>query len=273
VLITGCSSGIGRATALACVRAGLTTFATARRPESLADLEAAGCSILELDVTSEDSALRAVRAVQAKHGAVGALINNAGHGGGGPVEETPLELMRELFETNVFGLIRMCQLVLPGMRAQRSGVIVNLGSAAGLVTPPTAATYSMTKYALEAFSDALRFEVRPLGVRVVLVEPGAVRTNFMANGDAYKSRLVPVGPYETLKLSVDRMAARAHGEGARAISSPEDVAHAIVQAVTSARPKTRYKVGSQAVVAPFVRRLVGDRLWDGFMYRVAPFSE
>lgn len=129
VLVTGCSSGIGRASALALVRAGFPVWASARKAGSLGELEQAGCRVLELDVTDEQSRVAAVRRVEAEHGAVGVLVNNAGHGGGGPVEEVPLSLVREVFDTNVFGLVGMCQLVLPGMRARRSGMIVNLGAA------------------------------------------------------------------------------------------------------------------------------------------------
>ena len=186
VLVTGCSSGIGRASALALVRAGFPVWASARKAGSLGELEQAGCRVLELDVTDEQSRVAAVRRVEAEHGAVGVLVNNAGHGGGGPVEEVPLSLVREVFATNVFGLVGMCQLVLPGMRTRRNGMIVNLGSAAGLVTPPTGCPYAMTKYAVESLCDALRPEVAPFGVRVVLIEPGAVRTRFLANSELHK---------------------------------------------------------------------------------------
>lgn len=270
VLVTGCSSGIGRATALALVRAGLPTWATARRPETLAELEEAGCRVLSLDVTDEQSRTAAVKAVEAAHGAVGALVNNAGHGGGAPVEEVPLDTVRAVFETNVFGLIRMCQLVLPAMRAQRHGTIVNLGSAAGLVTPPTGCPYAMSKYALEALADTLRAEVAAFGVRAVLVEPGAVRTQFMSNS-ARHSPTVDDGPYAGYKASIDRMVERAHREGARSVATADDVAKVIVKAITARRPKTRYKVGAQARVAPVARRLLGDRGWDAVMRRLVPF--
>ena len=180
--------------------------------------------MLELDVTDEQSRVAAVRRVEAEHGAVGVLVNNAGHGGGGPVEEVPLSLVREVFETNVFGLVRMCQLVLPGMRARRSGMIVNLGSAAGLVTPPTGCPYAMTKYAVESLCDALRPEVAPFGVRVVLIEPGAVRTRFLANSELHKPGGDGNGPYAAYKANVDKMTARAHRDGARAVLDPDDVA-------------------------------------------------
>jgi NAD(P)-dependent dehydrogenase (short-subunit alcohol dehydrogenase family) len=271
VLVTGCSSGIGRASALALVRAGFPVWASARKAGSLEELERAGCRVLELDVTDEQSRVAAVRRVEAEHGAVGVLVNNAGHGGGGPVEEVPLSMVREVFDTNVFGLVGMCQLVLPGMRARRGGMIVNLGSAAGLVTPPTGCPYAMTKYAVESLCDALRPEVAPFGVRVVLIEPGAVRTRFLANSELHKPGGDGGGPYAAYKASVDKMTVRAHHDGARAVLDPDDVARVIVRAVTARHPKARYKVGSQARLAPVARRVLGDRGWDAFMRRMVPF--
>jgi NAD(P)-dependent dehydrogenase (short-subunit alcohol dehydrogenase family) len=269
VLITGCSSGIGRAIALAALRAGLPTWATARRPEILADLAAAGCRILRLDVTDEESRVEAVRTVEEVHGAVGALVNNAGYSQIGPVEELPLAEVRRQFETNVFGLMRMCQLVLPGMRARHQGTIVNLGSAAGLVVPPASAAYSMTKYALEALCDALRLEVGHLGVRVVLIEPGAVRSDFMATGWATMPASGAEGePYATYKANLAAMVERTHRPGARGILDADVVARTVVKAITSRRPRPRYPIGSQARVAPVVRRIAGDRLWDRMMNAV-----
>ena len=270
VLITGCSSGIGRATALFLVRAGFPVWASARRADSLRELEQAGCRPLELDVTDEQSRTAAVRRIEAEHGTVGVLVNNAGHGGGGPVEEVPLDLIREVFETNVFGLIRMCQLVLPGMRAQRRGVIVNLGSAAGLVTPPTGCPYAMSKYALESLCDALRLEVAPFGIRVALIEPGAVRTQFMTNSALHHPDAEDDSPYAVFKANVEKMAAHAHREGARDVLEAEDVAKVILKAVTARRPKARYTVGPQARVAPMARRILGDRGWDAFMRHLVP---
>src|SRR5580704_16831089 len=214
VLVTGCSSGIGRATALALAQAGFPVWASARKAGGLTELEQAGCRVLELDVTDERSRIAAVRRVEAEHGAVGVLVNNAGHGGGGPVEEVPLGIVRVTFETNVFAVIRMCQLVLPGMRAQRGGLIVNIGSAAGLVTPPTGCPYAMTKYALESLCDALRPEVAPFGIRVTLVQPGAVRTRFMANSELHQPGGDEHSPYSVYKANVAKMAARAHRDGA-----------------------------------------------------------
>jgi NAD(P)-dependent dehydrogenase (short-subunit alcohol dehydrogenase family) len=271
VLVTGCSSGIGHATALALARAGLPVWASARKASDLGELERAGCRILELDVADERSRIAAVEQVEAEHGAVGVLINNAGHGGGGPVEEVPLGIVRETFETNVFAVIRLCQLVLPGMRAQRGGLIVNLGSAAGLVTPPTGCPYAMTKYALESLCDALRPEVAPFGIRVTLIEPGAVRTRFMTNSELYQPGDDEHSPYAVYKANVVKMAARAHRDGARGVLDAADVAAVILRAVTASRPKARYKVGSQARLAPVARRVLGDRGWDAFLRRLVPF--
>src|SRR5256714_3296857 len=178
VLITGCSTGIGRATAERLAKRGHTVYATARRPESIADLEKQGCKTLALDVTDEESMTAAVAAVEQAEGAVGALVNNAGYSQSGAIEDVPMEQVRRQFETNVFGLVRMCQLVLPGMRRQRFGRIVNLSSMGGRVTFPGGGFYHGTKYAVEAISDALRFEVRGFGIDVVLIEPGLIKTEF-----------------------------------------------------------------------------------------------
>ncbi len=273
VLVTGCSSGIGRAAALALARAGFPVWASARNAGGLGELERAGCRVLELDVTDEQSRAAAVRQVEAAHGAVGVLVNNAGHGGGGPVEEVPLDLVRETFETNVFAVIRMCQLVLPGMRTRRRGLIVNIGSAAGLVTPPTGCPYAMTKYAIESLCDALRPEVAPFGIRVALVQPGAVRTRFMANSEPHQPEDDGNSPYAAYKANVAKMAARAHREGAPGVLGADDVAAVILKAVTAPRAKARYKAGSQARLAPVARRLLGDRGWDAFMRRLVPFPD
>ncbi len=184
VLVTGCSSGIGHATALRLARSGWTVYASARRPETLAELADAGCRILALDVTDEDSMRAAVAAVEQAEGAVGVLINNAGYSQSGAIETVPIEAVRRQFETNVLGLIRLTQLVLPRMRAQRWGKIVNLGSMGGRLTFPGGGCYHATKYALEAISDALRFELRGFGIDVVLLEPGLITTEFGAAATA-----------------------------------------------------------------------------------------
>src|SRR5262249_8219292 len=178
VLITGCSSGIGRATALRLLRSGWRVYATARRPEAIAELQDAGCRTLALDVTSEPSMSAAVEELERAEGAVGVLINNAGYSQSGAIETVPIDAARRQFETNVFGLVRLTQLVLPKMRAQRWGKIVNVGSMGGRLTFPGGGYYHATKHALEAISDALRFELRGFGIDVILLEPGLITTAF-----------------------------------------------------------------------------------------------
>src|SRR3989440_6754137 len=184
VLITGCSSGIGRAIAERLVARGHRVSATARRPESIADLAEKGCETLALDVLSDDSMRAAVARVEEAEGAAGVLVNNAGYGQSGAIEAVPIDAVRRNFETNVFGYLRMAQLVLPGMRRQGWGRIVNMSSVAGPVTMPGSGPYSATKFAIEALSDALRFEVNGFGVRVSIVEPGPIRTRFTETANA-----------------------------------------------------------------------------------------
>src|SRR5918998_5813824 len=178
VLITGCSSGIGQATAEHLAQKGWTVYATARYIEAIAPLGERGCRLLPLDVTDEGSMRRAVEEVERAEGAIGVLINNAGYSQSGAVEDVPMEKVRRQFETNVFGLVRMCQLVLPGMRGQRWGRIFNISSMGGVLTFPGGGFYHATKHAVEALSDALRFEVAGFGVKVSVIEPGLIRTGF-----------------------------------------------------------------------------------------------
>jgi NADP-dependent 3-hydroxy acid dehydrogenase YdfG len=271
VLVTGCSSGIGRAAALALVRAGLPTWASARREDALSELAAAGCRTVALDVTDEQSRQRAVKAVEAEHGAVGALVNNAGYAQAGPIEDVPMERVRRQFETNVFGLARMCQLVLPGMRAQGHGTIVNLGSAAGLMGLPGTGVYAMSKWAVEALSDALRQETRSFGVRVVLLEPGGVTaTNFA--GTEHDSWPATQGAYETFRANHHKRMAEWNREGASGLSEPADVAAAVVRAVTASRPRARHKIGMAPRIMPLIYRTLPNRVWDGIWARQFPMS-
>ena len=265
VLVTGCSSGIGRATAAHLVAAGHTVYATARRPETLRDLETAGARTLALDVTEESSMVAAVKAVEAEHGAVGTLVNNAGYGVYGPVEEVPMADVRREFETNVFGLGRLTQLVLPGMRAAARGRIVNISSMGGRLVFPTGGWYHASKYAVEAMSDALRVEVRPFGISVVLVEPGLIRTEFESVASGGLSPEQAVGPYAQLRKDSDDVMRR--GYRSRMGAEPSAVAAVVAQAVEASHPRTRYVVTPAAKAQVQLRRLGGDRLWDAFVSR------
>ncbi|HZW43650.1 MAG TPA: oxidoreductase [Dermatophilaceae bacterium] len=268
VLISGCSSGIGAATAEMLVRAGHTVYATARRTETLADLEALGCHALALDVTSEDSMIAAVKAVEADHGKVGTLINNAGYGEYGPIEEADLDRVRTMFETNVFGLARLSQLVLPAMRRARSGRIVNIGSMGGRITFPVGGFYHASKYAVEAISDALRVEVKPFGIDVILVEPGLIRTNFESRVNESLETGTPAHgqerAYADLLAASDKTTTSGYANDF-ITTSPEAVAAVILRAVESTRPRSRYVVTSAAKALVSLRRFGGDRVWDATM--------
>ena len=268
VLITGCSSGIGHATAEHLAERGWTVYASARRPDSIADLAVRGCKTLALDVTDEGSMRAAVAEVEEAEGAVGALVNNAGYSQSGAIETLPLDRLRAQFETNVFGLVRMCQLVLPGMRRQGAGRIVNVSSMGGRLTFPGGGAYHGTKHAVEALSDALRFEVRGFGVHVVLIEPGLIKTRFgeTAAGSIDAAAGESDDPYGEFNAAVGAATAEVYeGPLARLGGGPETVARAIERAITSRRPKTRYKVTPSARLALAQRRLLTDRAWDAFM--------
>lgn len=266
VLITGCSSGIGRATAERLAAEGWKVYATARRPETIADLEQQGCVTLALDVTDEDSMSSAVKQVTEAEGAVGVLINNAGYSQSGAVEAVPIDDVRRQFETNVFGLIRMCQLVLPGMRQQHSGKIVNIGSMGGRLTFPGGGIYHATKYAVEAVSDALRFEVRGFGVDVILVEPGLITTNFGEVAVASVGGGGPDGAYAEFNRKVAKVTEDAYkGPMSKLGAGPDAVAKAIAGALRSDRPKARYPVTASAHLMINQRRFTPDRVWDLIM--------
>ena len=266
MLITGCSSGIGHATAELLAEKGWKVYATARRPETIADLEAKGCVTLALDVTDEDSMTSAVKAVEDAEGAVGVLINNAGYSQSGAVESVPLDQVRRQFETNVFGLLRMCQLVLPGMRDQHFGKIVNLGSMGGKLTFPGGGIYHSTKYAVEALSDALRFEVRGFGVKVILIEPGLIVTNFGEVASTSVGAAAEDGPYAEFNRKVAKITDGAYkGPMAKLGAGPEAVAKTIATALESNRPKSRYPVTLSAHLMINQRRFTPDQLWDLMM--------
>jgi NADP-dependent 3-hydroxy acid dehydrogenase YdfG len=262
ILITGCSSGIGRATAEHLAANGHTVYATARRIDSIAELEQSGCRTLSLDVTREDSMEAAIAAVEDEHGSVGALVNNAGFAVSGAVEAVSVDQLRAEFETNVFGYVRMAQLVLPAMRRARRGRIVNVSSVAGRVTMPGAGAYAASKYAVEAISDALRFEVRGFGVQVVVIEPGPIRTEFTgtANHALAERAAGPYGDYHAAVAKGD-----AETDESFIAGKPEHVAAAIERALTAPRPKSRYRVTPIARVLPVLRKTLGDRGFDAFL--------
>lgn len=267
VLITGCSTGIGRATAEHLAEKGWTVYATARRPDSIADLCDKGCRTLALDVTDEASMRAAVDAVVSETGAVGVLVNNAGYGLEGAAEVTPMDEIRRQFETNVFGLIRLCQLALPAMREQGWGRIVNVSSVGGKMTLPGGAYYHASKHAVESFSDALRFETAGFGVRVIVIQPGLIKTEFGNTVNANIER-ADAGPYADFNEAVAKTVTGVY-DGVFAklggAVGPEAVADVIERAITRDRPKTRYRITSGARFILTMRKLLPDRGYDAML--------
>ena len=265
VLITGCSTGIGRATAERLADDGWNVHATARRPESIEELAGRGMKTHALDVTDEGSMEAAVAEVE-RDGPIGALVNNAGYSQSGAIETIPMSSVRKQFETNVFGLMRMCQLVLPGMRDAGSGRIVNLSSMGGKLTFPGGGVYHATKHAVEALSDALRFEVSGFGIDVVVLEPGLIVTDFGETAAGSLAEVEEHGPYADFNADVARVTANAYTSGmARLGAGPEAVAAKIAGALSAGRPRTRYKITPSARVVMGMRRLMSDRMWDRFV--------
>jgi NAD(P)-dependent dehydrogenase (short-subunit alcohol dehydrogenase family) len=266
VLITGCSSGIGRETAKLLARTERPVYATARNLDSIADLEALGCRLLELDVADETSARRAVDHVIAQEGAVGVLVNNAGINELGAVETLPLERVRAMFETNLFGMMRMCQLVLPAMRAQGWGRIVNVGSMNGRLTFPGMGSYCATKHAIEATSDALRHELRPFGVQVTLIQPGMVKTGLGQTAVARRAGDHD-GPYSDYMDEVAKTTMTYQdGPMARLACEASDVAETIAKALDAGdRPRARYRVAASAPLMLATRKLLPDAAFDAFL--------
>jgi NAD(P)-dependent dehydrogenase (short-subunit alcohol dehydrogenase family) len=268
VLITGCSSGIGAATASRLAKAGWPVYATARRPETLAALEADGCRTLALDVVDEASRQAAVDAVVEAEGAVGVLINNAGYSQSGAVESIPDDRVRAQFETNVFGPLALCRLVLPGMREQGWGKIVQLSSMGGKLTFPGGGLYHATKHALEALSDALRFEVKGFGIHVILIEPGLITSGF---SDVVMRELGTAsatdGPYEEFNRAVGEASHDVYEKGllAKLGGPPEAVAERIEAVLKAKRPRARYTVTPSARALLTLHAVLPDRGWDAMV--------
>lgn len=273
-LVTGCSSGIGRQTALQLHRAGLVVYATARRPGTLAGLAENGIQVLALDVTDEASMVAAVDQIAASRGQVDVLVNCAGFELAGAVEETPAAEVRRLFDTNVFGLARLTQLVVPGMRAQRYGRIVNISSVFGRFAVPGGAYYAASKHAVAGFSEALRLELAGFGIRVVLVEPTAARTRL--NASTVWAADGAGGPYAGFRQDLARWHAQTyagppHNIAGRLAVSADHVARVITRAVTSRRRRARYPVGVLARGLFLLRRWLPAAAFDAFVRAQFPF--
>jgi len=258
VLITGASSGIGKAAALLLNETGYRVYATARQLEKMKDLEQAGIWVMAMDVTNEKSMVAVVKAIGQEAGAIDVLVNNAGYGSYGAVEDVPIAEAKYQFEVNVFGLARLVQLVLPAMRAQRSGRIINISSIGGRIGEPHGAWYHATKFAVEGFSDSLRMELRQFGIEVVVVQPGAIKTEWNSIARTNLLNVSGATAYKNLVEKHARMLKAADDRG----SEPEVIAQIIAKAIRAKTPKTRYAAGAGASLILTARRLLPDQAFD-----------
>ncbi|MDD1477302.1 oxidoreductase [Arthrobacter sp. H16F315] len=264
--VTGASAGIGYETAWKLAARGFTVYAGARRVEKMEPLKAHGVNVVALDVTNEDSMTAAIEQVIAVHGRVDVLVNNAGYGSFGSLEEVELAEGRRQFDVNLFGLARMTQLVLPGMRAAGSGRIINVSSIGGKMYEPLGAWYHATKFAVEGLSDSLRVELKPHGINVSIIEPAGTQSEWGAiSGDSLLATSGR-GPYMDQAKVV--AAALASTEGSAMSTAANVIADAIVHAATSPRPRTRYPVGKGARAILMLRRLLPDRAFDVVIWNI-----
>jgi NAD(P)-dependent dehydrogenase (short-subunit alcohol dehydrogenase family) len=263
-LVTGGSSGIGEATVRRLHELGWTVYAAARRTDRMGDLASMGVSTLALDVTDEPSMAAAMGRIIAEQDRIDALVNNAGYGAYGALEDVPLSEARYQFEVNVFGLARLTQLVLPRMRQQCSGRIINVSSIGGKIHEPLGDWYHATKFAVEGLSDSLRVELRPFGIDVVVIEPGAIRTEW---GAIAAQNLRRASASTAYRQQAEYVAAvlESTSEPASLASPPEVIANVIAKAATTRRPRTRYVAGRGARAIIAARQLLPDRAFDALI--------
>jgi NAD(P)-dependent dehydrogenase (short-subunit alcohol dehydrogenase family) len=270
VLVTGASSGIGEATARRLAGLGYTVYAAARRVDRMSALAERGIRVASLDVTDDSSMIAIVDKITAEAGRIDVLVNNAGYGSYGALEEVPIEEGRRQFEVNLFGLARLTQLVLPQMRERGDGYIINISSMGGKIWEPLGSWYHAAKFAVEGLSDSLRAEVSGFGIKVVIIEPGNIRTEWGRIAAENLQQASAAGPYRKLAELV--------GAGLRAAdtmtmsSGPEVVADAVAKAVQSRRPKTRYPVGGGARFILLAEKVLPDRGFDRFITTAYRFA-
>ncbi|WP_314213108.1 oxidoreductase [Pseudarthrobacter equi] len=264
-LVTGASSGIGEATARKLHALGFTVYGAARRTGRLQDLARDGVRPLAMDVTDDASMLSGIGEIMAATGRIDVLVNNAGYGSYGALEDVDIDEGRRQFEVNVFGAIRLAQLALPHMRAQGSGTVVNITSMGGKIYTPLGGWYHGTKFALEALSDCLRLEVKPFGIDVVVIEPGGIETEWGAIAADFVEETSGRGPYAAQASAVARTLRS--GSNPKRNSPPSVIADAVGKAVTARNPKTRYVAGFGARPLIAARRLLTDRLFDMLISR------
>ncbi len=259
VLITGASSGIGKETAKLLVENGHIVYGAARRLDKMNYLKELGVKLLEMDVTNDESMVKGIQKIIETEKRIDVLVNNAGYGSFGALEDVPLSEAKYQFEVNIFGLARLTQLVLPHMRKQQSGKIVNISSMGGKFGEPHGAWYHATKFAVEGLSDSLRMELKQFNIDVVIIEPGAIKSEW---GGIAKENLLKVSGNTPYKNLAAKHAALIDETYKRVGSEPIVIAKTIAKAINSNNPKTRYAVGGGAKLLLFMRRVLSDKLFD-----------
>lgn len=262
-LVTGASAGMGKSIARDLLKKGVVVYATARRTEKMEDLKQAGARILALDVTSQSSIDQAIETINKESGGVDILINNAGYGSYGAVEDVAMEEAKRQFDVNLFGLAAVTKAVIPGMRAKKWGKIVNISSMGGKIYTPLGAWYHASKHALEGWSDCLRFELKPFGIDVIIIEPGGVQSEWADIASDQFMKVSGKGNYADLAIKNQKLFDDTYKTG-RA-SAPEVVSSTVIKALTSKRPATRYRTGYMAKLAVFSRWLMPDKLFDTYL--------
>jgi short-subunit dehydrogenase len=263
-LVTGASSGIGKETAKLLIKADYTVYGAARRVDKMAELKEAGVKLMEMDVTVDASMVKGINEILQNEKRIDLLVNNAGYGSYGALEDVPISEAKYQFEVNIFGMARLTQLCLPSMRKEHTGRIINISSIGGSIGEPHGAWYHATKFAVEGLSDSLRMELIEFGIDVVIIEPGAIITEWA--GISRENLLKTSGntAYKTLANKHAMMLEKADKLGAQ----PIVVARTIVKAAVARRPRTRYATGGGAKVALFTRRILSDRMFDRLMLRL-----
>lgn len=266
-LVTGASAGIGKSTVESLLSAGAKVYAAARRLERMKDLEQKGAQLVRMDVTDENSMVSGIKAILDREGSIDILINNAGYGSYGAIEDVPIEEARRQFDVNIFGLARLTQLVLPRMRENRYGKIVNISSMGGKMYTPFGGWYHATKHALEGWSDCLRMETQPFGIDVVIVEPGGIKTEWGIIASDNLKKTSGTGAYAEAALKAAEGTAKIYTSNQ--LSDPTVISDTILKAVTAGKPKTRYATGRFAKLSLFLRKWLSDRMFDKMIQSMA----
>lgn len=261
ILITGASAGMGKEFAKQLLQEGHIVYGVARRLDKMADLRQAGVRTIRMDVTDDTSMVEAVEAILKAEGRIDVLINNAGFGSYGAIEDVPMAEARYQLEVNVFGAARLMQLVIPSMRAQQYGRIINISSIGGKMAMPFGGWYHASKFALEALSDSLRSEVAPFGIDVVVIEPGGIKSEWGTIAMTHLEKSSSGTVYETPAKKF------AHGMAAvdNKVPGPDVIARLVKQAVDAKKPKTRYLGGFMARPAMLMKKILSDRMFDKMM--------